>query len=70
MEKVAEHYEISGISDRIRDALVHTGIGDKPVTPDDLAPADQFHIGGKDAALELAEMAGFLSHQERPIQAP
>ncbi len=61
MEKVAEHYEISGISDRIRDALMHTGIGDKPVTPDDLAPVDQFHIGGKEAAIELAEMAGFQS---------
>ena len=28
------------------------------LAPEDLAPVDQFHIGGRDATLELAKLAG------------
>ena len=42
----------------ILEALAATGRNVDALTVDDLAPADQFHSGGKDATLRLAGLAG------------
>ena len=43
---------------RILDALAAAGKDVNALTIDDLAPADQFHSGGKPATLRLARLAG------------
>ena len=52
------HYGASELAGAIAKGLVATGKGDAVLRPDDLAPVDQFHSRGKDATLELIELAG------------
>ena len=47
-----------GLERRILDALAATGKNVEALTIDDLAPADQFHGGGKAATERLARLAG------------
>ena len=47
-ETIRAHWSRDGLGQRILDAL----------TLDDLAPANQFHSGGKDATVRLARRAG------------
>lgn len=56
--EVARHYSRRGILDAVTTALRSLGLLDRPLTPDDLAPLDQFHTGGRDATVELARLAG------------
>lgn len=53
------HYAVGGIEQRILDALATAGISLDRLTVDDLAPADEFHIGGRVATDALLE-AGAL----------
>ena len=46
---VAEHYGNAGLLDRIIAALQAGGIDLQQLTPDDLAPVDEFHTGGRKA---------------------
>jgi SAM-dependent methyltransferase len=55
---VDRHYGRGGLLESINEAL-GIQMGDKPVAPADLAPVDEFHNRGRDATLELAELAGF-----------
>jgi SAM-dependent methyltransferase len=57
-KKIDQHYAVKGILDSILRAL--TGMGKDPnrLNPEDLAPVDQFHIGGREATMELAALAG------------
>jgi ubiquinone/menaquinone biosynthesis C-methylase UbiE len=57
-EKIDQHYAVKCIRDSILRAL--TGMGKDPnhLKPEDLAPVDQFHIGGREATMELATLAG------------
>lgn len=57
-ERIARHYEQPDLSAAILAALSATGKAHTVLTPDDLAPIDQFHTRGKVATLELAERAG------------
>jgi len=50
---VSTHYGNSDLLDRILDRLKQMGIAPDAVTPDDLAPVDELHIGGR-AATEYA----------------
>lgn len=57
-DSVNAHYGASELAGHIGKALVAIGKGDAVLTPDDLAPVDQFHTSGKDATLEMIDFAG------------
>lgn len=59
-EAVAAHYGRQGgdLGDAILAALRACGKDADAIDPDDLAPVDQFHLGGKGATRELMQRAG------------
>lgn len=57
-DAVSRHYGQGGLRERVQAALTSIGKEDGHVTTDDLAPLDQFHVGGMAATLALAELAG------------
>ena len=54
---VNQHYGREDLSASILDALTRAGVDIKNLTLDDLAPIEEFHIGGRDATINLAEAA-------------
>jgi SAM-dependent methyltransferase len=54
---VQAHYTRSGLGGVILDALEKAGKDLNRLTPEDLAPIDEFHIRGRAATLELARAA-------------
>jgi SAM-dependent methyltransferase len=57
-EAVQTHYARSDLGDAILAALERAGKDVNRLTPEDLAPIDEFHIRGRAATLELARAAG------------
>jgi SAM-dependent methyltransferase len=57
-DSINAHYGASELAGAIGKGLVAVGKGDAVLTPDDLAPVDQFHSRGKEATLELMDFAG------------
>ena len=57
-EAVQTHYTRSDLGDVILAALESAGKDVNRLTPEDLAPIDEFHIRGRAATLELARAAG------------
>ena len=57
-EKVHLHYGVGGVLDSILRALSEIGKDLKQLKPEDLGPIDQFHVGGRKATKELANLAG------------
>ena len=57
-ESVQAHYTHSDLGSLILAALEKSGKDLKRLTPEDLAPIDEFHIRGRAATLELAQAAG------------
>lgn len=55
--RVQAHYGSGGLGDRILRALVEAGKDVDRLTPDDLAPVDQFHTGQRGATVRLARLA-------------
>lgn len=55
---VAAHYGRNGLGDAILKALAAAGKDVAHLTPDDLAPVDEFHTGGRQATERLAALAG------------
>jgi sarcosine/dimethylglycine N-methyltransferase len=53
-----DYWGREGLGQAILDALVAAGKNLDALTIDDLAPADQFHGGGKAATVRLAHLAG------------
>jgi len=53
-ESVRTHYSTPSLQDRVASALTAAGFDDRPVTWEDLAPLDQFHVRGLAATRELA----------------
>jgi ubiquinone/menaquinone biosynthesis C-methylase UbiE len=51
--QVAQHYARSDLETAILEALVASGKDIDRLTPDDLAPVDEFHTGGRQATVEL-----------------
>ncbi len=51
--RVAAHYGASGLLARIDAGLRSLGLDPETITPDDLKPVDEFHIGGAKATDEL-----------------
>lgn len=54
---VADHYRRRALGDVILGALKETGKDIEHLTPDDLAPVDEFHSGGRNATVRLAQLA-------------
>lgn len=50
---VSDHYRNSGLLAAIRNGIAAMGKTTSTITIDDLAPVDEFHIGGRDATEEL-----------------
>ena len=57
-EAIQTHYARADLGDVILAALEKAGKDMSRLTPEDLAPIDQFHIRGRTATLELARAAG------------
>ena len=55
MGNVAQHYDITGLTDKIAAALQAAGKDLTQLTTADLAPIDEFHVRGRKATVELAE---------------
>lgn len=55
--KVREHYSATGLTARIKSALATIMPDGQPLTVDELAPLDQFHVRGMLATAELASAA-------------
>jgi ubiquinone/menaquinone biosynthesis C-methylase UbiE len=56
--KVSDHYARTNLIDAIHDGVVQMGKTTSTVTIDDLAPVDEFHIGGRKATEELVGQLG------------
>src|SRR5262245_33017847 len=56
-QAVADHYKKRALGDAILAALKATGKDIERLTPDDLAPVDEFHSGGRNATVRLAQLA-------------
>ena len=57
-EAIQTHYARADLGDAILAALEKAGKDMTRLSPEDLAPIDQFHIRGRTATLELARTAG------------
>lgn len=57
-QTIQQHYASPGLGERILSALARAGKDVDRLTPEDLAPIDEFHIRGRAATLELARAAG------------
>jgi SAM-dependent methyltransferase len=53
--EVTGHYSRGDLLRAILDGLAATGADQTELNPDDLAPVDEFHIGGRQATVELAD---------------
>ena len=56
-KSVDQHYGREDLASSILEALTRAGVDVEDLTLDDLAPIDEFHIGGRDATINLAEAA-------------
>src|SRR5215472_5658740 len=56
-QAVAEHYKKRALGNVILAALKAAGKDIEHLTPDDLAPVDEFHSGGRNATVRLAQLA-------------
>lgn len=55
--EVQRHYGVANLGQQILDALARAGRDPNALTPEDLAPIDEFHIRGRAATLDLARAA-------------
>ena len=53
-QAVAQHYTHGALERAVLDALRATGKDPDRLEPADLAPVDEFHIGGRQATMDLA----------------
>jgi ubiquinone/menaquinone biosynthesis C-methylase UbiE len=55
---VARHYGLSGLADRILEAIAAAGLGVDGISPEQLAPVDELHIGGRAATIHAVAKMG------------
>jgi MPBQ/MSBQ methyltransferase len=60
---VAHHYGEAGLFERICSGLEASGIALDAVTPEDLAPVDEFHVGGRPATQYVVAKMGLSPDQ-------
>jgi len=63
-QAINQHYGRGDLGAAILAALEAAGKDLERLSPDDLAPVDQFHLGGKQATLELVRLAGLQAGME------
>src|SRR5215475_8127879 len=61
LDGVRDHYRATGLTPRLKTALTAIGPEEERLTPQQLAPLDQFHTRGLAATTELAELAGITA---------
>lgn len=61
LDDVRGHYRATGLTERLKAALMAFGPDEQRLTPQQLAPLDQFHTRGLAATIELAESAGITA---------
>ena len=66
VQSVADHYKKRPLGDAILAGLKAAGKDIERLTPDDLAPVDEFHSGGRNATVRLAQLAG-INGSERVL---
>lgn len=54
-DAVVEHYSQGALEKRILDVLTLMGVDPECLEPDQLAPVDEFHIGGRSATVEFVD---------------
>lgn len=59
--RVAGHYARDGLIAAIRDGLARMGKSERTITAEDLAPVDEFHIGGRASTEALAQQLALSS---------
>ena len=57
-QAVAAHYAHGSLEETILDALAAAGKNPNQLAPKDLAPVDEFHVGGRQATLAFAQQFG------------
>ena len=57
-QAVARHYAHGSLEETILNALALAGKDANHLTPKDLAPVDEFHVGGRQATMAFAEQFG------------
>ena len=57
-QTIEEHYTRGELGDLILAALRHAGKNLEELTPEDLAPIDEFHVRGREATVEMADIMG------------
>jgi SAM-dependent methyltransferase len=62
-QSVARHYAKSGLEEQILQALRIAGLDIDRLTTADLAPVDEFHVGGRPATVHLAEQLDLKAGQ-------
>jgi MPBQ/MSBQ methyltransferase len=60
-EAVGRHYGTGELAHRIRQALQNAHSDTHPLNAAELAPIDQFHVGGLAATKEMAEALGLYA---------
>src|SRR5438132_2624845 len=60
---VEAHYTSRSLGEAILDALKTAGKDLDQLTPDDLAPVDEFHGGQRPATIRLAQLVGFTGSE-------
>jgi MPBQ/MSBQ methyltransferase len=58
---VAQHYGAADLTERILKALTAAGIDTERVAPEQLAPIDEFHIGGRAATIHAVAKMGLTA---------
>ena len=61
LDDVRDHYRATGLTERLKTALMALGPEDQRLTPQQLAALDQFHTRGLAATTELAKLAGITA---------
>jgi ubiquinone/menaquinone biosynthesis C-methylase UbiE len=58
---VARHYGVGDLTDRILKAIAAAGIDAERIAPEQLAPVDEFHIGGRAATIHAVSKMGLTA---------
>ncbi|KJC59105.1 SAM-dependent methlyltransferase [Bradyrhizobium sp. LTSPM299] len=61
LDSVRDHYRATGLTERLKAALMALGPEDQRLTPEQLGALDQFHTRGLVATAELAKLAGITA---------
>src|ERR1700726_1771791 len=61
LDGVRDHYRATGLTERLKTALVALGPEDQRLTLEQLGALDQFHTRGRAATTELAKLAGITA---------